>query len=76
MTTMSRVLCREAINKLSVDDRLDLIGDLCESLEGAELPITDEQAEELDRREVTFDQDRTESMTWEELKDRIERRRR
>jgi len=72
---MSRVLSRDAINKLSVDDRLDLIGELCDSLEGAELPLTDEQAEELDRREATFEQDRAESITWEELKARIERRR-
>jgi putative addiction module component (TIGR02574 family) len=72
---MSRVLSREAINTLSVHDRLQLIADLCESLDGVELPLTDAHVKELDRREATFEQDRQKAITWEELRERIETRR-
>jgi len=40
---------------LSRQERIDLIGDLCESLEGAALPLTAAQEAELDRRAATLD---------------------
>ena len=38
------------ISGLSVQERLDLLGDLWDSLAPEEVPVTDEQRAELDRR--------------------------
>jgi len=42
---------------LSQQERIDLIGDLCESLDGAAPPLTATQQAELDRRIATLDDD-------------------
>jgi putative addiction module component (TIGR02574 family) len=44
-------------NHLSVQERLDLIGDLCESLETASLPVTAAQKAELDHRMARLEDD-------------------
>ena len=50
---------------LSQQERLDLIGDLCESLEGAAPPLTAAQGAELDQRLATLDQDITHARSAE-----------
>lgn len=46
------------ISHLSRQERIDLIGHLCESLEGAAPALTAVQQAELDRRVATLDDDR------------------
>ncbi len=68
---MSRVLSRDAIEQLSINERLELIEELTESLDGDQLPLTPAQGAELDRRMETFERDAAEGVTWEVLRARL-----
>jgi putative addiction module component (TIGR02574 family) len=48
----------DEISRLSVDERLELIGQLSDSLEHEPLPLSTAQQQELDRRLATLDEDR------------------
>lgn len=61
-------LTRDEITKLSPSERLTLIGDLWDSIADADVPILPAQRRELERRLASFDQDRAQSVTWEQLK--------
>jgi putative addiction module component (TIGR02574 family) len=54
--------------RLSPRQRLDLIESLWESLDEKDVPVTDGQRAELDRRIVGFDQDGAESIPWDQLR--------
>lgn len=58
----------------SVDERLDLIGQFWNSLEHKELPLTDAQLRELDRRLAALDAQRADAVSWEALRDELARR--
>ena len=55
------------INKLSPDERLDLIEELWDSLcaDPSKIPLTDAQARELDRRLDEMEKDNTPGIPWE-----------
>lgn len=60
---------------LSVEERLQLIEDLWESVadDPEALPLTDAQAEELDRRLEAYRQDGDPGRPWREVLDGLER---
>jgi putative addiction module component (TIGR02574 family) len=66
-------LSSEEIGRLSVDERLDLIGQLWDSLEREPLPLSAAQQQELDRRLATLDQGRAEGQSWGQLRAELER---
>jgi putative addiction module component (TIGR02574 family) len=70
MTDLSPELAR-----LSPRQRLDLIESLWESLDDEDVPVTDAQRAELDRRIAGFDQDRKHSIPWNQLKAELRQRR-
>jgi putative addiction module component (TIGR02574 family) len=57
------------INKLSPDERLDLIEELWDSLcaDPLKIPLTDAQAKELDRRLDEMEKDTTLGIPWENV---------
>ena len=61
--------------RLTPRQRLDLIEHLWESLEDKDIPVTDAQRAELDRRIAAFDQDREHSIPWDQLKAELRQRR-
>ncbi len=61
--------------RLTPRQRLDLIEHLWESLEDKDIPVTDAQRAELDRRIAGFDQDREHSIPWDQLKAELRQRR-
>jgi len=61
-------LTRDEITKLSPPERLALIGDLWDSITDAELPTPPAQRRELERRIASFEQDRAQAVSWEQLK--------
>lgn len=69
-----RTLTREEIARLSPGERLQLIGDLWNSLDDAEVPLSAAQRAELERRLADFEHDRMQSLTWEQLKAELSRR--
>ena len=61
--------------RLSPRQRLDLIESLWESLDEKDVPVTDAQRAELDRRIAGFDQDAAESIPWDQLRAELRHRR-
>jgi putative addiction module component (TIGR02574 family) len=63
------------ISRLTPDERIDLATALWDSLAEAPdaVPLTDEQAEELDRRLEAYRQDRDPGTPWREALQQIER---
>jgi len=61
--------------RLSPEERLALIGQLWESLSDTEVPLPEAQQAELARRLSSLDQDRPQSVTWEQLRAELVRRR-
>jgi putative addiction module component (TIGR02574 family) len=64
------------INKLSPEERLDLIEELWDSLstDPSKIPLTEAQANELDRRINEMDQDDSLGIPWETVLARIRER--
>lgn len=62
------------ISRLTPKERLDLIGELWDSLSAADVRLTPAQAAELDRRLATFDTDRSEAIPWEDIEAELDRR--
>jgi putative addiction module component (TIGR02574 family) len=61
--------------RLSPRQRLDLIESLWESLDDKDVPVTDAQRAELDRRIAGFDQDREQSIPCDQLRADLRQRR-
>lgn len=62
------------ISRLTPKERLDLIGELWDSLSAADVQLTPAQQAELDRRLMTFDADRREAIPWEDVDAELDRR--
>ena len=67
-------LSADELSRLSPEERLTLIGQLWDSLRDAEVPVPEKQRLELARRMSTLDQDRTQAVTWEQLRAELARR--
>lgn len=68
---------RREIFGLPVSERLQLVEDLWDSIasDTADVPLTSEQREELDRRLAGVERDPQAGDTWDNVKTRIKRRR-
>ena len=64
----------DEIIRLSPSERLTLIGQLWDSLENDQLPLTSTQQAELEHRLASLDQDRQHGVTWAALKAELEQR--
>lgn len=66
-------LLKVEISQLSVAERIQLAEDLWDSIskQQEELPLTEAQQQELDRRLENYQQDATVGSTWEEVKQRL-----
>ena len=68
------LLTADEIGRLTPSERLALIAQLWDSLDNAQLPLTDAQKEELDHRLACLDQDWSNGITWSDLKAELEQR--
>jgi putative addiction module component (TIGR02574 family) len=71
---MKIVLSRDDIAILSPEERLSLIEQLWDSLDDADIPLTDAQKAELERRLATLEEDRAHAVPWEQLKAELAKR--
>jgi putative addiction module component (TIGR02574 family) len=73
ITMSNHPLLKVEISQLSIAERIQLAEDLWDSISGQqdELPLTDAQQLELDRRLDSHQQDATSGSTWEEVKRRL-----
>lgn len=62
------------ISRLTPKERLDLIGELWDSLSPADVPLTPAHKAELDRRLASFDADRRDAINWEDVDAELDRR--
>lgn len=69
----SHPLLKVEISQLSIAERIQLAEDLWDSIleRQNELPLTDAQKQELDRRLDQYQQDPTAGSTWEVVKQRL-----
>ncbi|MGA9494369.1 MAG: addiction module protein [Terriglobales bacterium] len=65
----------DELTRLSPEERLALIGQLWDSLHDTEVPLPEAQQAELARRLSSLDQDRAQSVIWEQLRAELARRR-
>jgi putative addiction module component (TIGR02574 family) len=65
----------DELARLSPEERLALIGQLWDSLADTEIPLPQAQQAELATRLDSLDQDRAQSVTWEQLRAELARRR-
>ncbi len=63
------------IDRLSPAERLDLIEELWDSLDDADVPVSPAQQDELDRRLASADADLARGKTWEQVEAGLQRRR-
>ena len=64
----------EALFKLPVAERLQLVEDLWDSIaRDSDPPISDEIRQELKRRQAEFDADPGSAIPWEDVKKRLRR---
>ena len=68
------MLTHDQIVRLTPDERLVLIAQLWDSLDDHQVQLTPAQQVELERRLATLDHDRSQSVTWETLKEELEQR--
>ena len=59
---------KDQVLQLSPAERLELIGDLWNSLDEADVPLTPEQIEELNRRLAEYHADPSSGRPWEEVR--------
>lgn len=64
------------IAQLSAVERLALIEEIWDSLEQDDIPLTDAQREEVDRRLDDLEKDPSRGIPWEDVIQRIRNRRR
>jgi putative addiction module component (TIGR02574 family) len=67
-------LTNDEIARLTSEERVTLIGELWDSLEPGDVPITSAQRAELNRRLDSFEQDGSGGITWEQLEIQLARR--
>ena len=67
-------ITHDEITRLSPEERLTLIGELWDSLDPVDVPVTPTQRAELRRRLDSFEQDRSGGITWEQLRAQLARR--
>jgi putative addiction module component (TIGR02574 family) len=65
----------DELARLSPEERLALIGQLWDSLGDDDVPLPEGQQAELSRRLSSLDADRTQAVTWEQLRADLARRR-
>jgi putative addiction module component (TIGR02574 family) len=69
---------REELLKLSVEERLEFVQELWDSIaadcEREPHPLTDEQRQDLERRLAEADSDPTGGAPWQEVRERIRHR--
>lgn len=59
------------VKDLSAEERLNLIEQIWGSLQAEDVPVTEKQKAELDRRIEEMDRDGKHGIPWEEVMDRI-----
>jgi len=64
----------DEISRLSPEERLTLIGQLWDSLHDDEVGLSAAQRTELERRLSTLDRDRTQAVSWEQLRAELAQR--
>lgn len=69
--TIERTIPQSVIDGLSLDERLELMADIWNSLDEIVVAVTEEQRAEIDRRLATFHTDKFSAIPWEVAREEI-----
>ena len=71
---MSSTMTALGIDRMSIDDRLRLVGEIWDSIaaEADALPLTDAEKEMIDRRLADMEANPDAGSSWEEVKARLQ----
>jgi putative addiction module component (TIGR02574 family) len=69
-----QTLTQSEITRLRPEERLTLISQLWDSLHDSDIPVPPSQKAELARRLASFEHDRTQAVTWEQLRAELAQR--
>ena len=71
---MAQILDRLNIRKLSIEERIQLVGEIWDSIADEEglFELTEAQRKEIERRMQTFDTAVERGITWEEIVERVQ----
>jgi len=77
MSGIKEINLPENLKPLSVEDRLQLIETIWDSISNdpEKIPLTDSQRQELDRRKIEHEKDPAAAKPWSEIKARLQGRR-
>lgn len=67
---MNKLEVMKEAAKLPVDERLDLIDAIYDTMEDGDIPLTDRHKFELDARLGTLEQDRKTAKPWNEIRNK------
>ncbi|MBP7338152.1 addiction module protein [Niveispirillum sp.] len=56
------------VTRLSAQQKLDLIAELCDSLDAADIPLSPAWKAELERRNADFEEMRDQTEPWEQVR--------
>lgn len=62
------MIAQDEIDRMTAQERLELIEQLWDSLSDEAVPLTEAQGIELESRLKAFDQEKSKAVTWEEIK--------
>ena len=66
-----KMISRDDIADMTAAERLDLIGELWDSLTDEQVQLTPGQIAEIDRRLDSFDEDKKHAITWQEFEAKL-----
>jgi len=66
-----KMISREDIADMTAAERLDLIGELWDSLTDEQVQMTAEQIAEIDRRLDSFDEDKKQAISWQQFEAKL-----
>ena len=71
---MTQILDRLDIRKLSIEERIQLVGEIWDSIADEEglFELTEAQREEIERRLISYREGRERGIPWEVVKNRIQ----
>jgi putative addiction module component (TIGR02574 family) len=72
---MATLLTQDQLSKLSVQERIKLIGLIWDSLEDDDVPLPAWHEEILDKRLKRMEEDPQQGVSWEEVREKLRRKR-
>lgn len=68
---LMKMISRDDISSMTAAERLELIGELWDSLSDEQVQMSSEQIAEIDRRLESFDEDKKHAISWQQFEAKL-----